>query len=153
MNLFDIVFRPDKEEMSQKADIAQAANLLEIGEFQLLQLAYREWFGHDLPDEQINQVFAVYIASQEAPDWAIRYARHIIELDARERLDKNRPHYHRYDSNYRVRVPQGRRQFIMAALFCGLVIFGGVALASLIAASPTSILPPYFEPSELVQQR
>lgn len=153
MNLFDIVFRPDLEENKQKADIPQAANLLEIGEFQLLQLAYREWFGYDLPEEQVNRLFAIYISSQEAPAWAVQYARHIIELDRQERLDKNRPHYHRYDRNYRVRVPQGRRQFVMAVLFCGLVVFGGVALASLIAASPTSMLPPYFEPSELVQQR
>ena len=38
------LLRPDREETNLGADeIARAANILQIGEFQLLQLAYKDW--------------------------------------------------------------------------------------------------------------
>ena len=42
MKFFKALLRPDREELEskEKAVISAAANLLQIGEFQLLQLAY-----------------------------------------------------------------------------------------------------------------
>ncbi|MCH7542778.1 MAG: hypothetical protein IIB65_03995, partial [Proteobacteria bacterium] len=44
-NLFQTLMRPDREESEQRAEVARAANLLQLGEFQLLQLAYHDWHG------------------------------------------------------------------------------------------------------------
>ena len=49
MNLFETLIHPDREEHPERAEVARAANLLQIGEFQLLQLAYQDWFGTDNP--------------------------------------------------------------------------------------------------------
>ena len=37
---FQTLIQPDREEHPERALIARAANLLQVGEFQLLQLAY-----------------------------------------------------------------------------------------------------------------
>ena len=43
--LFQTLLRPDREEDPERSVVARAANILQIGEFQLLQLAYHEWYG------------------------------------------------------------------------------------------------------------
>jgi len=40
----------------------------------------------------------------------------------------------------------------MAAFWCTFVIFGGIAVATLVAREPMSMLPPYFERSEMPEQ-
>ena len=153
MKLFDVFFHPEREEQTQRAELVQAANLLQIGEFQLLQLAHKEWFGIDIPEARVDEVFARYMVSEDTPHWARHYAREILAMDDRGELDINDPSYHRFDRDYVTFVPKGQRQFVMAALFCGIVVFGGVALASLVARDPVSILPPYFERNELPNHR
>ena len=48
---FKTLIRPDQEEDPERTLVARAANVLQVGEFQLLQLAYHEWHGHDLPQK------------------------------------------------------------------------------------------------------
>ena len=52
MNFFDVLLHPDREELEigERALVGMAANILQVGEFQVLQLAYMEWFGKDLPE-------------------------------------------------------------------------------------------------------
>ena len=151
MNLFNIIFRPELEEDPERTEIAEAANLLQIGEFQLLQLAYSEWFGRDLPEHQLDRLFNSYMVSQQVPYWARHYARRILERERAGRLDANDPNFHRYDRNYITNVPQGVRRFWLAVLCCGGVVFGSVAVATLIVQDrdALSVLPPYFERSEV----
>ena len=153
MKFFDVFFHPEREENSNRAELIQAANILQIGEFQILQLAHKEWFGVDIPESRVDDVFARYMVSDDTPHWARHYAREILELDDQGQLDINDPYYHRFDRDYVTFVPKGQRQFVMAALFCGVVIFGSVALASLIATDPVSLLPPYFERDEMPDGR
>ena len=44
--LWETLLHPDREELAMKERLVviSAANQLQVGEFQLLQLAYREWF-------------------------------------------------------------------------------------------------------------
>lgn len=44
MNFWETLLHPDKEELEnpERRVIANAANILQVGEFQLLQLAYRD---------------------------------------------------------------------------------------------------------------
>ncbi len=149
MGFFDVFFRPDLEEQSEKSEIIDAANLLQIGEFQLLQLAYKQWYGEELPAEGVDTLFSAYMLRQHVPVWARHYARSVLQQHSYGRIDINDPSYHRYDRDYVTHVPQGVRRFCLASLWCGLVIFGGVALAALVSQDGVSLLPPYFDRSEV----
>ena len=80
---FETLLRPDKDEVENmdRREVGQAANILQVGEFQLLQLAYREWHGGDLPEDQVDRLFHAYMIDSTVPHWARHYARQIIRLN------------------------------------------------------------------------
>ena len=64
------LLRPDREETNpEAAEVAQAANILQIGEFQLLQLAYRDWHSAELPETLTDKLFACYMLRKQVPHW------------------------------------------------------------------------------------
>jgi len=48
--------KPDWDDNPKRSEILNAANLLQIGEFQLVQLAYKVWYGKDLPEDKIDKI-------------------------------------------------------------------------------------------------
>ncbi len=56
MNLFETLFHPDREEHPERKEVARAANLLQVGEFQLLQLAYKDWFDKEIPSRECHRL-------------------------------------------------------------------------------------------------
>ncbi len=150
-NFFHTLLHPDQEEdgSSERAEVAHAANILQVGEFQLLQLAYRKWYGRDLPVRMIDRLFADYMLRDTVPHWARHYARRIIEDEARGLIDPNDPRYHRYDHNYVTHVPQGVRRFCLAALVLTVLVGGGIWLGNRIAHNSGIVLPPYFDEEDL----
>ena len=64
-----------------------AANLLQIGEFQLIQLAYKVWYNEDLPEDKINKIFSEYMITGIIPIWVTYYAKDILKLDQANVLD------------------------------------------------------------------
>lgn len=148
-NLFQTLMRPDREESAQRAEVARAANLLQIGEFQLLQLAYHDWHGRDVTPDAINRLFRTYMMENEVPHWARHYARHIMALDAAGVLDDQEPRYHRYDEDSRTHVSHGVRQFCMVAAAVTICIGGALLISYLATGGNTAVMPPYFEENEL----
>ena len=57
-DFFQTLLKPDREdpEAKERAEVARAADILMIGEFQFLQLAYYEWHGDDLPVELVDKL-------------------------------------------------------------------------------------------------
>jgi len=149
MSLFQTLLRPDREEHPERALVARAANLLQIGEFQMLQLAFRAEHGRDMPEDFAGKLFDSFMVRNEVPRWALDYARRILELDAQGRLDDNDPAFHYYDHDYVTHVPDGVKRFIWATLALVFVLGGGLWFSTLTVKDATSILPPYFEKSEL----
>jgi hypothetical protein len=117
-----------------------------------LQLAYRKAYGKDLEEGLIDQLFAAYMLHGEVPSWALRYARHIIDLENRGMLTDQDPTYHRYDSDYYSYVPEGMVKFALAAGVLVLIIGGAIAVGHFGDYKATSVLPPYFEKGELKQK-
>ena len=68
--LFQTLLRPDREEDSDRAEVAKAANLLQTGEFQLLQLAYYAWHGAEMPEAANDTIFRSYMLLSRVPAWA-----------------------------------------------------------------------------------
>ena len=151
MNFFEVLLHPDREELefADRAQVCSAANLLQVGEFQLLQLAYKEWFGKDLPQALVARLFGDYMIRNDVPHWARHYARLILSREEHGLLDMNDPDYHRYDHDYHTVVPRGVRRFCTAVGIIALVMVTGLLVASMAVTHSTSILPPYFEDREL----
>lgn len=150
MNLFETLIHPDKEEDTERAEVARAANLLQVGEFQVLQLAYKEWFGRELPEALVDRLFAAYMFQNDVPFWARQYSRNILRLDDQGGLDDMNPAYHRYDSDFRSQAaPDGVLRFCMAVGFVVLCLGGGIMIAETSTGNGTSVFPPYFDRDEL----
>lgn len=150
MNFFRVLLNPqsEEEELGERLHVSAAANILQVGEFQFLQLAYREWFGEDLPEASVSRLFSRYMVHNEVPHWARHYARLILTRDELGNLDADDPAYHRYDSEYQITLPTGLRHFLAASGLIAFLLVGALAIASQVA-KPTSILPPYFEDRDL----
>ena len=149
MDFFKTLIRPDREKHPERAEVGHAANLLQIGEFQFLQLAYTEWFGHEMPEAMFDRLFDSFMLGDGVPFWARHHARKIIALDAHDKLDDADPAYHRYDTNYVTHVPHGVRRFIVATTIVVGFMCGGILVGHFSVGEGTSILPPYFEKGEL----
>lgn len=153
MNLLEVLINPQGEELEagDKALVCSAANVLQIGEFQLLQLAYADWFGRDLPEALLDPLFASYMLRNQVPPWARHFARAVLTLDAAGRLDPDHPGWHRYDHDYRGNPAPGggALRFAVAAGIVGAALTAAIVIAGAAVTAPTSLLPPYFERAHL----
>ncbi len=141
------LIHPDHEEleMNDRLVVISAANQLQIGEFQLLQLAYRDWYDKDLPEALVSELFTSYMLQNRVPHWARHYARSIIEGYEKGELDDNAQSFHRYDHEYNTSVPRGVQRFCVATAGVIIAIFGSIYVANQVVSQSTSLLPPYFE--------
>ncbi len=149
LGLFKTLWRPDREEDPAKTLIARAANIIQVGEFQLMQLAYFAWHGQNMPDSICDQVFRDYMMDGRMPHWARHYARALITEHDEGRIDTGDLDYHRYDHDYVTHVPKGARQFTLVTVFLAFVLVSGLLISSLATGEVTSVLPPFFEIEEL----
>jgi len=147
------MLHPDREEDPLRAEVAQAANLLQIGEFQLLQLAYKSWYGEEMPGPVSDAIFRSYMLRSEVPAWARHYARRVIELAAHDDLDDRDPRYHVYDADYYKALPLGARRLAVAVMCIAFVVVGGLAVGHLAPVDSSSLLPPYFDAKQLQPNR
>ena len=58
--LLKTLIKPDWNDSPKISEIIQAVNLIQIGEFQLIQLAYKTWYKEDLPEDKVNNIFSGY---------------------------------------------------------------------------------------------
>ena len=98
--LLKTLIKPDWDDSPKRSEIIQAANLIQIGEFQLIQLAYKDWYKEDLPENKINRIFNEYMVTGIVPIWVTYYAKDIIKLDKANILDSFNEKYHVYDNEF-----------------------------------------------------
>ena len=84
--LIKTLIKPDWDDTPKRTEILSAANLLQIGEFQLIQLAYKVWYSEDLPEEKINKIFGEYMYKGIIPIWVSYYAKDILKIDKANKL-------------------------------------------------------------------
>lgn len=160
---FETLIRPDKEELDNmdRREVGRAANILQVGEFQLLQLAYRDWHNEDLPEYMVDRLFHGYMIDNDVPAWARHYARKILRLDeSGEISDDHR--YHLYDNDYGPQAPpHGIKRFFVAAGIVTLIFGSGMAGAIMSTGPSATQFPPYVSekdirvatPDELTHQK
>lgn len=156
MNLFSVLIDPQSEEreLGERALVCSAANVLQIGEFQFLQLAHSRWFGRDLNEAALNRLFASYMLRNEVPLWARHLAREVLDRDAAGRLDPDHPAWHRYDHTFVPAIsPERTRAFIATAGILAVALLGLIVTATTaVTTSATSIFPPVIERGHLPQE-
>ena len=148
-SFFKTLMRPDREEDPEQTLIARAANVLQVGEFQFLQLAYADWHGRDMPSEMSSNLFAAYMLRNEVPAWARHFARWVLRQAEIGLIDSKDPSFHRYDNDYVTYVPNGVRKFILASMAVVFVVVLSILIGQTADLHGTSVLPPYFDRSDL----
>ena len=125
--LLKTLIKPDWEDNPKRSEILHAANLLQIGEFQLIQLAYKDWYKEDLPESKISKIFSEYMVTGIIPIWVTHYANDILKLNKAKVLDSYNKKYHVYDHEFGDYIPdekQRKRRGIFYSIIIGVVFVG-----------------------------
>jgi hypothetical protein len=80
-NAVKSIFKEDSEKKYTCLDtsrISSSARLLQISEFRFFQLAYVQWYGRDIPDQNLEYIFVDYMFKDEVPHWARNLARRVL---------------------------------------------------------------------------
>ncbi len=146
--LIKTLIKPDWEDNPKRSEILHAANLLQIGEFQLIQLAYKVWYREDLPEEKINKIFSEYMVTGIIPIWVTHYANDILKLDRANVLNGYDNKYHVYDHEFGLYIEnekQRRQRGIFYAIIIGFVFVASHYVAANYSEEPAGFYPPYIE--------
>ncbi len=148
--LVKTLIKPDWDDNPKRSEILHAANLLHVGEFQLIQLAYKTWFSEDLPEDKINIIFSEYMVTGIIPIWVTHYAQDIIKLNKANVLDSFNDKYHVYDHEFGKHIStekQRKRRGIFYALIIGVVFVTShyMAINYVEDEESASFYPPYIE--------
>ena len=146
--LLKTLIKPDWDESPKRSEILHAANLLQIGEFQLIQLAYKVWYKENLPEDKINNIFSEYMVTGIIPIWVTAYAKDILKLDQANVLDSYNEKYHVYDHEFGAYIydnKQRRRRGVLYATIIVCVFVVTHFMAANYVEEPASFYPPYIE--------
>jgi len=148
--LVKTLIKPDWDDNPKRSEIIHAANLLQIGEFQLIQLAYKDWYKKELPEEKINKIFSEYMVTGIIPIWVTYYASDIIKMDNAKVLNNHDEKYHIYDHEFGSYIrdeKQRKKRGIFYAIIIGFVFISTHYMAANYSEEPASFYPPYIEKS------
>ena len=140
--------KPDWDDNPKRSEILNAANLIQIGEFQLIQLAYIAWYEKDLPEDKISNIFNEYMVTGIIPIWVTYYAADIIKLDKANVLDSYNKKYHIYDYEFGKQISdekQRKNRGIFYTILIGLVFVATHYMAIISVDEPAGFYPPYIE--------
>ena len=148
--LIKTLIKPDWDDNPKRSEILNAANLLHVGEFQLIQLAYKVWYKEDLPEDKINKIFSEYMVTGIIPIWVTHYAQDILKLSKANVLDSFNDKYHVYDHEFGKYIStekQRKRRGIFYALIIGVVFIAShyMAINYVEDEGSASFYPPYVE--------
>ena len=148
--LLKTLIKPDWDDNPKRSEILHAANLLHVGEFQLIQLAYKAWYSEDLPEEKINKIFSEYMVTGIIPIWVTHYAQDILKLSKANVLDSFNDKYHVYDHEFGKYIStekQRKRRGVFYALIIGVVFIAShyMAINYVEDEGSASFYPPYVE--------
>jgi len=147
-NLLKTLIKPDWDDSPKRSEIIQAANLIQIGEFQLIQLAYKDWHKEDLPEEKINNIFNEYMVTGIIPIWVTYYAKDIIKLDKANILDTYNKKYHIYDHEFGKYISNEKQRKTRGIFYTILIGFAFVTshyMAINNVDEAAGFYPPYIE--------
>ena len=150
--LIQTLIKPDWDDNPKRSEILHAANLLQVGEFQLIQLAYKVWYKEDLPENKVNRIFEEHMFSGIIPIWVTYYAKDIIKMDNASVLNSFDKKYHIYDHEFGEYIHSNKQRKRRGVLYAAIVVFFFIASHYMAAnyvsiEEPAGFFPPYVEKS------
>ena len=150
--LVKTLIKPDWDDNPKRSEILHAANLLQIGEFQLIQLAFKVWYQKDLPEKKINKIFSEYMVNGIIPIWVTYYARDIIKMEKANVLNSFDDKYHVYDHEFGENIKdeqKRKKRGIFYAIVIGFVFVAShyMAIRYVNDEGSAGFYPPYVERS------
>ena len=148
--LLKTLIKPDWDDNPKRSEILRAANLLQIGEFQLIQLAYKVWYREDLPEDKINKIFEEYMIREIIPIWVTFYAKDILKLNQVNVLDSYNEKYHVYDHEFGTYIYDEKQRRRRGVLYASIITFFFIASHYMAInyvedEESASFYPPYIE--------
>ena len=148
--LLKTLIKPDWDDNPKRSEILNAANLLHVGEFQLIQLAYKIWYNEDLPESRINKLFGEYMFKGIIPIWVTYYARDILKLDKVNKLNSYDNKYHAYDHEFGEYIYDEKQRKKRGIFYATIILFVFLAIHFMAAnyvaiEEPAGFFPPYVE--------
>ena len=148
--LLKTLVKPDWDDNPKRSEILDAANLLQIGEFQLIQLAYKVWYMEELPEHRIDKIFSEYMVTGIIPIWVTYYAKDILKLNQANVLDSYNEKYHIYDHEFGAYIydnKQRRRRGVVYTTIIAIVFIAShyMAINYVGDEESASFYPPYIE--------
>ena len=125
--LLKTLVKPDWDDNPKMSEILYAANILQIGEFQLIQLSYKVWYGKNLPEDKINKIFSEYMVTGIIPIWVTYYAKDILKLDKANVLDSYNKKYHVYDHEFGKYIYDDKLRKRRGVVYATIIIFVFIA--------------------------
>ena len=90
MSWLEQPFRESPNDLDSVEDVEKvvaAASLLEIREFDLFHLAWKQWHGEEPDEKGLEKVFVRYLYKRELPYWVRHFVRRVNDDAATGRLD------------------------------------------------------------------
>ena len=148
--LLKTLIKPDWDDNPKRSKILHAANLLQIGEFQLIQLAYKVWYSENLPEDRINNIFCEYMVKGIIPIWVTTYAKDILKLDQANVLNSYDEKYHVYDHEFGAYIYDNKQRRRRGTLYATIIAFVFIATHYMAInyvedEESASFYPPYIE--------
>ena len=148
--LVKTLIKPDWDDNPKRSEILNAANLLHVGEFQLIQLAYKVWYKEDLPEDKINKIFSEYMVTGIIPIWVTHYAQDSLKLSKANVLDSFNDKYQVYDHEFGKYIStekQRKRRGIFYAFIVGVIFIAShyMAINYVEDEGSAGFYPPYVE--------
>ena len=149
-SFFKTLIKPDWDDAPKKTEIIQAANLIQIGEFQLIQLAYKVWYKENLPENKINKIFEEYMIRGIIPIWVTYYAKDIIKLDDANVLNGYDEKYHIFDHEFGEYIYDNKHRKRRGIQYATIIILVFIithfmAIKYVEVEESASFYPPYIE--------
>ena len=149
-DLLKTLVKPDWDDSPKRTKILHAANLLQIGEFQIIQLAYKVWYGFDLAEDKINKIFSEYMITGIIPIWVTYYTKDILKLDRANVLDSYNEKYHVYDHEFGAYINNNQQRKRRGILYATIIAFVFItthymAINYVEDEESASFYPPYIE--------
>ena len=150
--LLKTLIKPDWDDNPKRTEILHAANLLQIGEFQLIQLAHKVWYQKELPESKINKIFSEYMITGIIPIWVTYYAKDILKLDRANVLNAYDEKYHIYDHEFGEYIQDDKQRKKRGVIYATIIVFVFIASHYMAAnyvslEEPADLFPPYVEKS------
>ena len=150
--LIKTLIKPDWDDNPKRSEILHAANLLQIGEFQLIQLAHKVWYQKELPESKINKIFSEYMITGIITIWVTYYAKDILKLHRANVLNAYDEKYHIYDHEFGEYIQDDKQRKKRGVIYATIIVFVFIASHYMAAnyvslEEPADLFPPYVEKS------